>query len=37
MEFPPQAEWTVAPWVKSEMDAIRNGRKEDTHGWLYKV
>ena len=37
MEFPPQEEWTVAPWVKSEMDAIRYGLKEDTHGWLYKV
>jgi branched-chain amino acid aminotransferase len=37
MELPPQSEWTVAPWVKSEMDAIRYGRKEDTHGWLYKV
>ena len=37
MQLPSQDEWTVAPWVKSEMDAIRYGRKEDTNGWLYKV
>ncbi|MCW3088341.1 MAG: branched-chain amino acid aminotransferase [Sediminibacterium sp.] len=29
--------WTTAPEVKIRLNAIREGRTPDTHGWLYKI
>lgn len=37
MKLPPMEEWTLAPWVKQELAEIRYGRKEDKHGWVFKV
>ncbi len=36
MQFDVQG-WTVSPEVKSRLNAIREGKAEDTHGWLVKV
>ncbi len=36
MQFDTNA-WVTAPEVKSRMNAIREGRVPDTHGWMYKV
>ncbi len=36
MQFEVQG-WTVSPEVKSRLNAIREGKAEDTHGWLVKV
>ena len=37
MVLPDVETWETAAWLKKEMAAIRYGRKEDTHGWIYKV
>jgi branched-chain amino acid aminotransferase len=37
MTLPPVESWENANYVKEELGAIRYGRKEDTHGWVYKV
>lgn len=37
MVLPAVEQWEIANWVKSEMNDIRYGRKEDTHGWIFKV
>ena len=29
--------WKVAPELKSRLNAIRDGKAEDTHGWMYKI
>lgn len=29
--------WTVAPELKSRLNAIRDGKVPDTHGWMYKI
>lgn len=36
MEFD-TAKWTITPEIKNRLDAIREGRSTDKHGWLYKV
>lgn len=30
-------QWTVTPAIKERLDAIREGRVEDIHGWMFKV
>ncbi len=37
MELPPLEEWEIASWLKTELDDIRYGRKEDTHNWVYSI
>jgi len=37
MTLPPIETWETTKWLKKEIDDIRFCRKEDTHGWLYKV
>ncbi len=37
MQLPPVAEWKVSNWLKEELAAIRYGRKEDIHGWVFRV
>ncbi len=37
MELPPVDSWKLAPWLKDELNDIRYGRKEDAHGWVYKI
>jgi branched-chain amino acid aminotransferase len=37
MELPAVETWEVCNWLKAELADIRYGRKEDTHGWIYKV
>lgn len=29
--------WTVAPYIKSRMSAIKEGREEDKYGWMTKL
>lgn len=36
MQFEVQG-WAVSPEVKNRLNAIREGKAEDTHGWLVKV
>lgn len=36
MALPPQEDWTLAPWLREELNAIRYGRKPDTRGWVYR-
>ncbi len=31
------AKWKTAPELKRRLDEIREGKAEDTHGWMYKV
>jgi branched-chain amino acid aminotransferase len=31
------AKWTVTPEIKNRLDAIREGRAADHHGWMFKV
>ena len=31
------AKWTVTPEIKSRLDAIREGRAVDKHGWMVKI
>jgi len=37
MMLPPIETWEVSNWLKKELADIRYGRKEDTHGWVFKV
>ena len=37
MVLPDVESWETAGWLKQEMAAIRYGRKEDTHGWIFRV
>jgi branched-chain amino acid aminotransferase len=37
MTMPAVENWEYANYVKQELSALRYGRKEDTHGWIYKV
>jgi branched-chain amino acid aminotransferase len=37
MVLPDVQSWEIANWLKKELGDIRYGRKEDTHGWIYKV
>jgi len=37
MQLPPVEEWKVSNWLKEELAAIRYARKEDTHGWVFRV
>lgn len=31
------AKWTVTPEIKRHLDAIREGRAADNHGWMFRV
>ncbi|MEZ5016274.1 MAG: branched-chain amino acid aminotransferase [Flavipsychrobacter sp.] len=37
MELPPIESWKISPLLKDELNDIRYGRAEDTHGWVYKI
>jgi branched-chain amino acid aminotransferase len=37
MALPPVETWETTNWLKAELTDIRYGRKEDTHGWIYRV
>lgn len=37
MIMPPVEQWEVANYLKTELADIRYGRKEDTHGWMFRV
>ncbi len=37
MMLPPVESWETANWLKEELSAIRYGRKEDAHGWIFRV
>lgn len=37
MELPPVESWEVANWLILELAEIRYGRKEDKHGWLFRI
>ncbi|MBS1614564.1 MAG: branched-chain amino acid aminotransferase [Bacteroidetes bacterium] len=37
MKLPPIETWEVANWLIQELAAIRYGRKEDRHGWIFRV
>ena len=37
MVLPDVATWEIANWLKRELTEIRYGRKEDTHGWIFRV
>lgn len=37
MRLPEVETWDIADWLKTELNDIRHGRKEDTHGWLLKA
>lgn len=37
MMLPPVEKWDVANWLKQELAEIRYGRKNDSHGWVFKV
>ncbi len=37
MTLPPQEQWEVANWLRDELAAIRYGRKQDTHDWIFRV
>lgn len=36
-ELPSPETWTISKRILDELNAIRTGKKEDTHGWTYKV
>ncbi|HSN59879.1 MAG TPA: aminotransferase class IV, partial [Ferruginibacter sp.] len=36
MEFD-VSKWRTAPEIKTRLDDIRYGKREDTHGWMVKV
>jgi branched-chain amino acid aminotransferase len=36
MEFD-TAKWKTAPEVKRRLDDIREGRREDRNGWMFKI
>lgn len=37
LNLPEIATWTISPKIKAQLDDIRYGRVEDTHGWRFKV
>src|SRR5690606_6182846 len=37
MELPDVSTWKIAPEIKTLLDDIRYGRKEDDKGWIFKV
>ncbi len=37
MELPAHDTWQISPWILQELNDIRYGRKEDIHGWLYRL
>ena len=37
MVLPDVETWETANWLKKEFAAIRYGKKEDTHGWMFRV
>ncbi|HZH88961.1 MAG TPA: branched-chain amino acid aminotransferase [Chitinophagaceae bacterium] len=37
LELPKVEDWKVAPKIKELLDDIRYGRKDDEHGWTFKV
>lgn len=37
MELPDVETWELAPWLRNELNDIRYGRKEDVHGWVYRL
>jgi branched-chain amino acid aminotransferase len=37
MILPPLDTWAIVNWLKKEIDDIHCCRKEDTHGWIYRV
>jgi len=37
LNLPEQDTWKIAPMIKKQLDDIRYGRVEDTHGWRFKV
>ena len=37
MELPDVETWKLAPWLRNELNDIRYGRKEDVHGWVYRL
>lgn len=37
MIMPPVEQWETANWLRQELSDIRYGRKEDTHGWIFRV
>jgi branched-chain amino acid aminotransferase len=37
LDLPPVEKWTIAPMIKKQLDDIRYGHVEDTHGWRFKV
>lgn len=37
MELPANDTWEIAPWILQELNDIRYGKKEDIHGWLYRI
>lgn len=37
LHLPAVADWTISPMIKKQLDDIRYGRSEDTHGWLFQV
>ena len=37
MVLPDPQTWEVSSWLKKELSDIRYGKKEDTHGWIFRV
>jgi len=37
IKLPDMSQWDVTNWLKSELNAIRYGRKEDNHGWICRI
>jgi branched-chain amino acid aminotransferase len=37
LSLPAISEWKIAPMIKAQLDDIRYGRVEDTHGWRFDV
>jgi len=37
MTLPDPEQFETVNWLKQELSDIRHGRKEDTHGWIYRV
>ncbi len=37
MVLPDGKNWEISEWLKAELNDIRYGRKEDTHGWIVKA
>jgi branched-chain amino acid aminotransferase len=37
IELKPLEQWDLMNWVKTTLDDIRYGRKEDTHGWIFPI